>query len=69
MDGRAGILRKEIKMSVRCCDVCEGGRIGCTVLTSASAETSGPVAAQKSAEGRESSEVQRSRAVPVPRLE
>lgn len=56
-------------MCVRCCGVCEGGRIGCTVLTSVSAETSGPVAAQKSAEGRESSEVQRSRAVPVPRLE
>lgn len=62
MDRRAGILHKEIKMCVSCCDTGvfeekEERRIYCIVLTRVSTETSGPVVSQKSAEGRESSEV------------
>lgn len=72
-DRRPGMLHKEIKMYISCCDAEifeekeEQNRwIYCIVLTRVRAETSGPVVPQERSEGKESSEVQRSRAVPFP---
>lgn len=63
MDGGAGILHKEIKMYVRCCDVCEEET---ERLYGSNKCERGNIGPSRSLlrEGK-SSEVQRSRAVPV----